>query len=384
MKIIDIKENPIKLNLSLSNSMFSFKEMTTSIVKVVIDDGVNTHTGYAFNSTGRYACGDQMRNRFIPRLLNATDNDLLDDDGCIDTMKALHVMLVGEKPGGDMERSVPIGTIETALWDAIAKSKNLPLYKLLSIKFPNYTSTNKMFCYVGGGYYDVGKTIDDLKDEIKRNFDNGYRLMKIKIGGAPIKEDIKRVEAAIEATGSADKVALDANGGLKETNYINYAKELSSYGLKWFEEPTHPSNFQRYNEFIDLYGNAVAGGENLYSIQDFLNLTRYGGFRESQDIIQIDVPQSYGISYFNEVLKELKTINWDVSSIMPHGGNQMSLHIACGFGLSMCEAYPNVFGVFSGYDDDYKLNEGYLELNDNPGIGFEGQNDLFNLFKNIE
>ena len=384
MKIIDIKENPIKLNLSLSNSMFSFKEMTTSIVKVVIDDGINTHTGYAFNSTGRYACGDQMRNRFIPRLLNATDNDLLDDDGCIDTMKALHVMLVGEKPGGDMERSVPIGTIETALWDAIAKSKNLPLYKLLSIKFPNYTSTNKMFCYVGGGYYDVGKTIDDLKDEIKRNFDNGYRLMKIKIGGAPIKEDIKRVEAAIEATGSADKVALDANGGLKETNYLHYAKELSSYGLKWFEEPTHPSNFQRYNEFIDLYGNAVAGGENLYSIQDFLNLTRYGGFRESQDIIQIDVPQSYGISYFNEVLKELKTINWDVSSIMPHGGNQMSLHIACGFGLSMCEAYPNVFGVFSGYDDDYKLNEGYLELNDNPGIGFEGQNDLFNLFKNIE
>ena len=384
MKIIDIKENPIKLNLSLSNSMFSFKEMTTSIVKVVIDDGVNTHTGYAFNSTGRYACGDQMRNRFIPRLLNATDNDLLDDDGCIDTMKALHVMLVGEKPGGDMERSVPIGTIETALWDAIAKSKNLPLYKLLSIKFPNYTSTNKMFCYVGGGYYDVGKTIDDLKDEIKRNFDNGYRLMKIKIGGAPIKEDIKRVEAAIEATGSADKVALDANGGLKETNYLHYAKELSSYGLKWFEEPTHPSNFQRYNEFIDLYGNAVAGGENLYSIQDFLNLTMYGGFRECQDIIQIDVPQSYGISYFNEVLKELKTINWDVSSIMPHGGNQMSLHIACGFGLSMCEAYPNVFGVFSGYDDDYKLNEGYLELNDNPGIGFEGQNDLFNLFKNIE
>ena len=364
--------------------MFSFKEMTTSIIKVDIDDGKNVHTGYAFNSTGRYACGDQMRNRFIPRLLNADDNALLDDDGCIDTMKALHVMLVGEKPGGDMERSVPIGTIETALWDAISKSQDLPLYKLLSMKFPNYKSTNKMFCYVGGGYYDDGKTISDLKDEIKRNFDNGYRLMKIKIGGAPLKEDIQRVEAAIEATGSAEKVALDANGGLKESNYITYAKELSTYGLKWFEEPTHPSNFSRYNEFINLYGNSVAGGENLYSIQDFLNLAKYGGFRENLDIIQIDVPQSYGISYFNETLKELKEIDWDVSSIMPHGGNQMSLHIACGFGLSMCEAYPNVFGVFSGYDDSYELNDGYLQLNDNPGIGFEGQNDLFNLFKNIE
>ena len=384
MKILDIKENAIKLNLSLSNSMFSFKEMTTSIIKIDIDDGKNVHTGYAFNSTGRYACGDQMRNRFIPRLLNANDNALLDDNGCIDTMKALHVMLEGEKPGGDMERSVPIGTIETALWDAIAKSKDLPLYKLLSMKFPNYKSTDKMFCYVGGGYYDYGKTISDLKDEIKKNFDNGYRLMKIKIGGAPLKEDIQRVEAAIEATGSAEKVALDANGGLKESNYITYAKELSTYGLKWFEEPTHPSNFSRYSEFINLYGNSVAGGENLYSIQDFLNLAEYGGFRENLDIIQIDVPQSYGISYFNEVLKELKEVDWDVSSIMPHGGNQMSLHIACGFGLSMCEAYPNVFGVFSGYDDSYKLNDGYLQLNDNPGIGFEGQNELFNLFKNIE
>ena len=98
-------------------------------------------------------------------------DELLDNNGDIDTKKALHIMMVGEKPGGDMERSVPIGTIETALWDAISKSKKLPLYEYLSQKFPNYNSTNKMFCYVGGGYYDDGKTINDLKDEIKNNFE---------------------------------------------------------------------------------------------------------------------------------------------------------------------------------------------------------------------
>jgi L-alanine-DL-glutamate epimerase-like enolase superfamily enzyme len=315
--------------------------------------------------------------------MKATDEMLLDSNGDIDTKKALEIMLVGEKPGGDMERSVPIGTIETAIWDALAKSKNIPLYKLLSQKFPNYASTNRMFCYVGGGYYDVGKTIDDLKDEIKRNFDNGYRLMKIKIGGAPIKEDVARVIAAIDATGSPDKVALDANGGLNENNYLQYAKELKDFGLNWFEEPTHPSNFTKYNEFINEYEGAVAGGENLYSIHDFINLIKYGGFRVGKDLLQIDIPQSYGISYFNEALIELKKLNWDVNKIMPHGGNQMSLHIACGFGLSMCEAYPNVFGVFSGYDDDYKLDDGFLELSDRPGIGFEGQNDLYELFKNI-
>ena len=368
MKIIDIKENSIKLNLSLSNSMFSFKEMTTSIVKVDIDDGNKIHTGYAFNSTGRYACGDPMRKRFIPRLMNANDEMLLDTNGEIDTKKALQVMLVGEKPGGDMERSVPIGTIETALWDALAKSKNLPLYQLLANKFPAYHSTDRMFCYVGGGYYDVGKTIEDLKDEIKRNFDNGYRLMKIKIGGAPIKEDVSRVIAAIETAGSPDRVALDANGGLSENNYLEYAEELKGFGLNWFEEPTHPSNFTKYNQFINTYEGAVAGGENLYSIYDFINLIKYGGFRINKDLLQIDIPQSYGISYFNDALIELKKLNWDVNRIMPHGGNQMSLHIACGFGLSMCEAYPNVFGVFSGYDDDISLMMGILNYQKDPEL----------------
>tara|TARA_Y100000590_G_scaffold470506_2_gene665816 strand:+ start:2547 stop:3701 length:1155 start_codon:yes stop_codon:yes gene_type:complete len=384
MKILDIKEKSIKLNLSLSNSMFSFKEMTTSIVKVDIDNGRDIISGYAFNSTGRYACGAQMRNRFIPRLLKANDKKLLNDEGEIDTMKALHIMLVGEKPGGDMERSVAIGTIETAIWDALSKSKGLPLYKFIKEKFNNYKSTNKMFCYVGGGYYDKGKTINDLKDEIKKNFDNGYRLMKIKIGGVPIKEDIERVEAAIDATGSADRVALDANGGLNHNNFLKYAEELKDYGLAWFEEPVPPTNYERYNKFIEFYQQPIAGGENLYSLQDVINLIKYGGLRKKHDILQIDIPQSYGISYFNETLKELNKLDWHVDNIMPHGGNQMSLHIACGFGLSMCEAYPNVFGVFSGYDDDYKLNNGYLELSERPGIGFEGQNELFKLFKEIK
>ena len=154
--------------------------------------------------------------------------------------------------------------------------------------------------------------------------------------------------------------------------------------MSWFEEPTHPSNFSSYKEFISNYEGSVAGGENLYSTQDYLNLIKYGGFRENKDLLQIDIPQSYGISYFNEALIELKKNNWNVNKIMPHGGNQMSLHVACGFGLSMCEAYPNVFGVFSGYDDEYQLDDGYIDLSDRPGIGFEGQNELYRLFKDIK
>ena len=315
MKIVGIQEEAIKLNLSLSNSMFSFKEMTTSIVKVTIDNGSKLINGYAFNSTGRYACGAQMRNRFIPRILDHNQNDILRSNGDIDTKKVVKKMLTGEKPGGDMERSVAIGTIEVALWDALAKNYDLPLYKYINNIYPEYNTTNKMFCYVGGGYYDEKKTLDDLAVEVQNNFDNGYRLMKIKVGGAPIKEDIERIERVIKVTGSPEKVALDANGGLTKDNYLEYAKQLSSYGLRWFEEPVQPSDYEGYNKFIEHYGSSVAGGENLYSEQDIYNLIKHGGFRVGKDVLQIDMPQSYGISYFKDCLDRLKQVNWSLDQL---------------------------------------------------------------------
>ncbi len=71
MRIVDIRETAIPLKSTLANSSFDFSEMTTSVVAVITDvmrDGKPV-TGFAFNSTGRYACGAQMRERFIPRIL---------------------------------------------------------------------------------------------------------------------------------------------------------------------------------------------------------------------------------------------------------------------------------------------------------------------------
>src|SRR5215510_12661997 len=124
MRILDIRETSVPLNSKLANSGFDFSEMTTSVVAVITDvvrDGRNV-AGFAFNSTGRYACGAQMRARFIPRILAAKPEALLDAMGeNIDPAKVLAVMLPREKSGGHSERSVAIGTIEVALWDAVAK-----------------------------------------------------------------------------------------------------------------------------------------------------------------------------------------------------------------------------------------------------------------------
>src|SRR5450631_2558993 len=123
MRIVDIRETAVPLKSTLANSSIDFSEMTTSVVAVITDvmRAGKPVCGFAFNSTGRYACGAQMRARFIPRILKARADTLLDDAGNLAPEKILAVMLQNEKSGGHSERSVGIGTIEVAVWDAVAK-----------------------------------------------------------------------------------------------------------------------------------------------------------------------------------------------------------------------------------------------------------------------
>jgi D(-)-tartrate dehydratase len=132
-----------------------------------------------------------------------------------------------------------------------------------------------------------------------------------------------------------------------------------------------------------MYPAPLATGENLFSTQDIENLVTFGGLRPKSDILQVDVPQSYGIVQFARTVRMLESRGWSRRSIFPHGGNLMTLAIVAGFGLGGCEAYPGVFGVFAGFADDAKVEGGMLTLSDRPGIGFEGQNALYEVMRNI-
>src|SRR5262245_15188375 len=131
MRIVGIRETAVPLKSMLANSSFDFTEMTTSVVAVITDVARNGKPvcGFAFNSTGRYACGAQMRARFVPRILAADPASLLDASGNnLDPGKILACMMRREKAGGHSERSIAIGTIEVAIWDAIAKIADKPLH----------------------------------------------------------------------------------------------------------------------------------------------------------------------------------------------------------------------------------------------------------------
>ena len=386
MRIVDIRETAVPLKSDLKNSSFDFSEMTTSVVAVITDvmrDGRQV-AGFGFNSTGRYACGAQMRERFIPRILGADPESLLDDTGDnLDPAKILAAMRRREKIGGDAERSIGIGTIEVAVWDAVAKIAGKPLHRVLAERYSGGKVAERVFCYVGGGWYFPGQTMKDLQDEMRRHLDAGYTMVKMKVGGLPLEEDCRRIEAVLQVLGSEAKLAVDANGKFDRSESLAYAEALAPFRLRWFEEPCDPLDFALLAEIVSQYDAPLATGENLYSTQDVQNLVRFGGLRADRDIVQVDPPQAYGICQYARTIDMLAREGWARGSLFPHGGNQMSLAIAAGFGLGGAESYPGVFGAFGGFADDAKVVDGAVTLSERPGIGFEGQAALYKLMKQL-
>jgi D(-)-tartrate dehydratase len=160
MKIVEIREQTCPISSPIRNAYIDFSKMTLSLVAVVTDvirDGKPV-IGYGFNSNGRYGQGTLMRERFIPRILEAAPDSLIDEKGDnLDPHKIWNAMFVNEKPGGHGVRSVAISTIDMAVWDAVAKIAGKPLYQLLAERCGNGTPDRRVFVYAAGGYYFPGQ-----------------------------------------------------------------------------------------------------------------------------------------------------------------------------------------------------------------------------------
>lgn len=379
MKIVEIREKTVPISSPIRNAYIDFSKMTLSLVAVVTDvvrDGRRV-IGYGFNSNGRYGQGTLMRERFIPRVLETDPASLLDDSGDnLDPHRIWNAMYVNEKPGGHGERSVAIGTIDMAVWDAVAKIAGKPLFQLLAERYGNGRPDRRVFVYAAGGYYYPGQDLGKLKDEMRGYVDRGYTVVKKKIGGASLDEDLRRIDAILGVLGDGKKLAVDANGRFDLDTAIRYAKALSQYDLFWYEEAGDPLDFELQATLRNYYDKPMATGENLFSMQDARNLIRYGGMRPDRDWLQFDCALSYGLVEYLRTLDMLRQHGWSASRCIPHGGHQMSLNIAAGLGLGGNESYPDLFQPYGGFPDGVRVDNGYVTLPELPGIGFEGKADL--------
>jgi L-alanine-DL-glutamate epimerase-like enolase superfamily enzyme len=385
MRIVDLREITAPISSPIANAYIDFSRMTCSLVAVVTDvirDG-RPVVGYGFNSNGRYGQGGLIRERFARRLLEAPPGILLNDAGDnFDPDRIWAVLMHNEKPGGHGERSVAVGTIDMAVWDAVAKIAVMPLFRLLAERH-SMQADPRVFVYAAGGYYYPGQDLAALRAEMRSYLDRGYTVVKMKIGGASIDEDRERIEAVLAEIGNEAQLAVDANGRFNLETAIAYAKMLREYPLFWYEEAGDPLDYALQAALAEFYPGPMATGENLFSHQDARNLLRYGGMRPDRDWLQFDCALSYGLCEYMRTLQALKVAGWSPRRCIPHGGHQMSLNIAAGLGLGGNESYPDLFQPYGGFPDGVRVEGGTITMPDLPGIGFEGKADLIRVMRSL-
>ncbi len=384
MRIVDIREQTGALATSMRNAFIDFSQMTVSLVAVVTDvirDGKPV-VGYGFNANGRYAQGGILRERLIPRILKADPQTLLDESGDhIDPFKVFACMMTNEKPGGHGDRAVAVAALDMAVWDATAKIAGVPLWKLLADRFNGGKADEKVLVYPGGGYYYPDGNMQMLKDEMQSYLDDGYEVVKMKVGAADIATDVKRIDAVIEVVGDGKFLAVDVNGKFDLETAIEFGKAITPYDLFWYEEAGDPLDYALQAELSKHYAGSFATGENLFSHQDIRNLLRYGGLDPKKDWIMPDPALAMGLTEGLRIIEAAETEGWPRRRIVLHGGTQLALSMAAGLQLGGTETYPLMFQPYGGFADGIPIEKGYTRLPDAPGLGIEVKAKLYEVMK---
>lgn len=254
-----------------------------------------------------------------------------------------------------------ISGIDIALWDLKAKLANMPLYKLLG----GYS--NSVDTYIAGGYYEEGKGLRELAQEMERNVELGATAVKMKIGGVPINADVDRVKVVREAVGPDVRIMVDANNAYRHYQAIEFARKAERYDLFWFEEPVEPDDYIGQREITQATSVPVAAGENEY--------TRYG-FRDminhrAVDILQPDALILGGITEFMKVAALAQANDLDIA---PHGSQYIHIHLVAAIpnGLIL-EYYRDSVDPMHGkiFKDELEIRDGRVYAPDRPGLGLE-------------
>jgi L-alanine-DL-glutamate epimerase-like enolase superfamily enzyme len=385
MKITNVVERTVPISRYAEASIPS-GGLDTSAVAVVTDVIRNGEpvVGFGFSSIGRFGQGGLIRDRFAPRLLAAAERDLANDRGDnIDPFRAWACMMAGEKPGGHGERSVAVGTLDMAVWDAAAKIAGLPLYRLIESLTGRPADPSPAHVYAGGGYYYPEDDIARLQDETKSFLDSGFTKLKIKIGGAPLRRDMERIEAVLALLPGGTHLAVDAIYSYDRKTALEAAAALRPYDLWWFEDICDPLDFETLAAVAEVYDASIASGEALFSQAEAANLIRYGGLRPDRDIRLFDPGHCYGLPEFLRIVDMAEANGWPRDRFQPHGGHLFTLHLVVALGLGGAEVNPHNFQPFGGLADGSVIANGRVLPPDVPGIGFETRASLIELFRNL-
>lgn len=261
--------------------------------------------------------------------------------------------------------------IDIALWDIKGKQAGMPLYKLLG------GFTDKVDTYIAGGYYEKGKGLVELAEEMRQNVEIGARAVKIKVGALPINKDVERVKICREAVGPDVKLMVDANNAYRHYKAIEFARKTEKYDLFWFEEPVEPDDYIGQREITRSTTIPIAAGENEYTKYGFRDMINH----RSVDILQPDALIMGGVTEFMKVAALAQANDLDIA---PHGSQEVHIHLLAAIpnGLIL-EFYRDTVNPMHGkiWKNELQIENGYVSPPNTPGLGLEPKWDTLEPYR---
>ena len=363
MKITDVKTEVFRWprHKPIRNGLYTYTHSGPNVVSIETDEGI-TGIGLAGGIQDAPDVGVAIVNHFKQVLIG---RDPLDNE------RHWHEMWRPKLVGRRGITTRVISGIDIALWDLKGKVAKLPLYKLLG------GFTNRVDTYIAGGYYEEGKGLKELAQEMERNVELGARAVKMKVGGVPINEDIERVRVVRESVGPDVKVMVDANNAYRHYEAIEFARKAEKYDLFWFEEPVEPDDYAGQAAITHATSVPIAAGENEY--------TRYG-FRDminarAVDILQPDALILGGITEFMKVAALAQANDLDIA---PHGNQEIHIHLVAAISNGLIlEYYRDSVDPMHGkiYTETLRIKDGYVYAPDRPGLGIELNYDALKKYR---
>jgi len=262
-----------------------------------------------------------------------------------------------------------MGSLDVAIWDIIGQALNLPVHRILG------TFRTRIPVYAAGGYYAEGKSIRDLVNEMEGYVDEGFSVVKMKVAGARLSEDVERVAAVRKALGDDIGIMLDANNGLKAYEAIRLGRAVEQYRPYWFEEPVMPDDFEGCAEVRRALDMPIVAGENEFTRWGARDLLTAG----SADILNLDVVKAGGITEYRKIAALASAFHVPVA---PHGTVHMSMQTMASVdnGLIM-EVYPSARSHFNPSLPSVPVADGHTVVSERPGLGLEFDEEMIRKYR---
>jgi D-arabinonate dehydratase len=284
--------------------------------------------------------------------------DAFNIEGCWETMR---------KPSTNILRDRKLAMcaqacVDSALWDAVGKAINTPLYKI----WGGYTDRLPVICIAG--YYVEGKTLADFGREMEQIRADGYCGCKFKVGGRTPKEDAARVRAAREAVGEDFALIVDANQGWSLRQAVEFSRLAEDLNIRWFEEPVHWQNDRLdLAAARNLTGIPICAGQSEISRAGCRDLMMSGAI----DVCNFDASWGGGPTEWRRVAALASAFTVQMGH---HEEPQISSHLlgSIAHGTYLETFHPDRDPMFYALvANRSKFDNGFYDLPQGPGFGLE-------------